>query len=387
MKKLFLILISSLLWLAMDSTQALSQDSLKVGALVPLTGRMGELGRECTRGILDATKWINQQGGIFGKKLEVILIEDASQPAEWVAAFRKLNEADRISLLYLYALDTGMALKPYVNLHRLPTLTSSFPMPREEAIKTPYLFSVTPTPLDLIKIAMRFIVERSDVKTRRTKVLFVNISDSTLKHFLDDGKAYAKSLDLEIGPDLFIPDLSSLKSSSIILNPLKSFQPDFAYLSMAPKEAYGVLEEVRHLGLKTRWICSKQAFDETLSPFEGVIGVQPISPFGEGVPGMVEIQEAHQRWHPHDSHTLSYVEGWATVKVIAEALGRSLPEHGFSRERVKMAFEGFRNFVVGGLLPPLTFTAQDHRGSVESRIFIIRDGKLIRHTGFISAGR
>jgi branched-chain amino acid transport system substrate-binding protein len=370
-----------------DQGPVFSQESLKVGALVPFTGRWGESGREFARGLLDAGKWINQRGGIFGKKVEIILIEDSSQPAEFIAAFRKLNEADRILLLYLHSAETGLALLPQINLQRIPAVTSSFPVHLADTSKTPYLFSITPTPIDLAKIAMKFISERSDLKTRRLKVVFISFSDPTVKYFLDEAKSYAKTLGLEIGPDIFIPDIASLKSPSIVLSPLKSYQPDFAYLTMTPREASALLQEVRRMDLKTRWLCSMRGFDETLLPFEGVLGVQPISPFGEDVPGMAEIIEAHQRWHPYDTHTLSYVEGWVTVKVMAEALGRSLPEQGFSRERVKMALEGFNNFVVGGLLPPITFTARDHRPSTESRIFIVKDGKLLRHTGFISVGR
>jgi branched-chain amino acid transport system substrate-binding protein len=355
--------------------------------LVPFTGRWGDSGRECARGLLDAGKWINQRGGIFGKKLEIILIDDSSQPAEFVAAFRKLNEADRILLLYLYSTETGLALLPHINLQRIPTLTSSFPVHLADTSKTPYLFSITPTPLDLAKIAMKFISERSDIKMRKPKVVFVSFPDPPGKYFLDEAKSYAKTLELEIGPDIFISDISFLKPPSPVLAPLKSYHPDFAYLNLTSKEAAAFLQEVRGMDLKTRWICSMRAFDETLSAFDGVLGVQPISPFGEDVPGMAEIKEAHQKWHPYDSHTLSYVEGWVTVKVMAEALGRSLPEQGFSRERVRMAFEGFKNYVVGGLLPPLNITAKDHRPSVESRIFIIKDGKLLRHSGFISVGR
>jgi branched-chain amino acid transport system substrate-binding protein len=130
-----------------------------------------------------------------------------------------------------------------------------------------------------------------------------------------------------------------------------------------------------------------RAFDENLTPFDGVLGVQPISPFGEGIPGMAAIKEAHQKWHPFDSHTLSYVEGWATSQIISEALKKSLTGQGFSRARVKFALEGFRGFVTGGLTPPITITPRDHRPSVESRIFIVKDGKLSRHTGFISVAR
>jgi len=40
---------------------------------------------------------------IYGRKLEIFLIDDTSQPAEIMAAYRKLNEADHILLLYLYS--------------------------------------------------------------------------------------------------------------------------------------------------------------------------------------------------------------------------------------------------------------------------------------------
>jgi ABC-type branched-subunit amino acid transport system substrate-binding protein len=102
---------------------------------------------------------------------------------------------------------------------------------------------------------------------------------------------------------------------------------------------------------------------------------------------MAGIKEAHQKWHPYDSHTLSYVEGWATTQVISRALAKSLPEQGLYREKVKLALEGFKDFVTGGLIPPVTITSKDHRPSVESRIFVIKDGKLSKHTSFISVGR
>jgi len=387
MKKLFLVLIFFLLCLTLGSNPAFCQDSLKVGAMVPFTGRLGDSGRECARGLIDSAKWINQRGGIFGKKLEIILIDDPSRPAEFIAAFRKLNEADRILLLYLYSSETGLSLLPHINLQRMPTLTSSFPDLLSDTTKTPYLFSITPTPLDLAKIAMKYISERPDIKTRRPKVVFISFPEPPGKDFIDEAKSYAKALGLEIGPDIYLSDFASLKASSPILSPLKSYHPDFAYLNLTSREASLFLQEIRGMDLKTRWIGNMRAFDENLSSFDGVLGVQPISPFGEDVPGMSEIKEAHQKWHPYDTHTLSYVEGWVTVRVMAEALGRSLPEQGFSRERVKMGFETFKNLIVGGLLPPLTFTAKDHRPSTESRIFTIKEGKLVRQTGFISVGR
>jgi len=381
-----------LLFILMLPNIGFSLPALKVGALIPHSGLWGDSGRECARGMLDAAKWFNQRGGSSGIKLEVILIDDTSQPAEFLAAYRKLNEADRILTLYIYSTETALALVPHFHLDRIPTFVSSLPSQFSNAAKYPYIFSITPTPLDLAKITMSFISEKSGLQVKKPKVIFIGSSDHFGRHFLDETKEYARALGIGIGPDVWISDLSQPgdpveKHIPPLLATIKAYNPDFAYLSLTSREALSLLQEVKKMDLKTKWICSMRAFDENLMPFDGVLGVQPISPFGEDVPGMAAIKEAHQRWHPYDSHTLSYVEGWATTQVISEALRRSHPGQGFSRERVKLALEGFKDFVTGGLTPPLTITSKDHRPSVESRIFIVKDGKLSRHTSFISLGR
>lgn len=369
-----------------------TQESLKVGTLIPFTGRWGDSGKEFAKGFWDAGKWLNQKGGILGKKLEVILIEDTHQPAEIMAAYRKLNEADHILLLYVFSPETSLWLLSHHQIDRIPMVVHSFSSQLSNPVKYPYLFSVIPTPLDLSKIAMKFISERSGIKIRKPKVVFVGSPDHTGKHFLDETKNYARSLGIDIGQDIWIsPPLGSegqkKKESLLPLLAMVQYNPDFAYLSLTSREASILLQEAEGMGLKTKWICNPRAFDENLTPFEGLLGVQPVSPFGEDIPGMPPLLEAHQKWHPYDSHTLSYVEGWASLRAIAEVLGRSLQYPGFSRERVKMAFEGLKDFVLGGLIPPLTITPRDHRPSVESRVFIIKERKLVRYTDFISVGR
>jgi branched-chain amino acid transport system substrate-binding protein len=310
--------------------------------------------------------------------------EDTSRPAETVAAFRKLNEVDQILLLYIYSTDTAIDLLPHIQFNRIPTLASFLPLYLANPDKYPFIFSVNPTALDLSKIAIKFISERSGIRLNKPKIVFVGSQDPLSRDFLNEAKEYARGMGVDIGPDIWISEPSSPPA---FLSAMQSSHPDFAYLSLPSKETPAILQAAKEMGLRNRWVCNMKAFDESLSPFDGVLGVQPIAPFGEDVPGMVGIKEAHQRWHPYDSHTLSYVEGWATIQVIREALGRSLPKQGFSRERVKLALESFENFVVGGLIPPLTITAQDHRPSVESKILIIKDGKILRYTEFISVGR
>ncbi len=386
MKKLSFLLFT-FYFLVMLPNSGIAQPTLKVGSLIPFSGRWGDAGRECAKGMLDAGKWLNQRGGVFGRKLEIILIDDISQTAETMAAYRKLNESDRIVLFYIYSTETAMTLLRHIQFDRIPTLIRSLPSQLSDPSKYPYIFSITPTPLDLSKIAMKFILETPGIKVKNPKIVFVGSPDHLGRHFLNEAKQYAKTLGLNIGPDIWIPDSSSEQKVSSVFPTMNQYNPDFAYLSLTSKEASSLLEEAKGTALKTRWICSMKAFDENLAVYDGVFGVQPISPFGEDVPGMVGVKESHQRWNPYDTHTVAYVEGWATVQVIAEVLGRSLPEQKLSRARVKTALESLKDFVVGGLVPPITITPKDHRPSVESRIFITDKGKLARRTGFISVER
>jgi len=139
MKKLFVFFFLISLLLSLPEF-GFGQPPLKVGALVPFTDRWGDSGRECAKGMLDASKWLNQRGGILGRRLEIFLIDDTFQPDETLAAYRKLNEADQILLLYIYSTGTALALLPHTHFNRIPTLVTSFPSHLAESLKYPYYF-------------------------------------------------------------------------------------------------------------------------------------------------------------------------------------------------------------------------------------------------------
>jgi branched-chain amino acid transport system substrate-binding protein len=347
--------------------------------------------------MLDAARWINQQGGVYGRRLEIVLIEDNSQVMETTAAYRKLNETDHIVLLYTYTAETGITLFPHIQLGRIPTFVGSLPAPYANPSKSPFFFSVTPTPLDLARIAVKFVADQSATKAKKPKMIFIGSPDYVDRQFLEEANASAHPLGVEVGPDVVLPEFFLRKEQEPAAKPSESvaalarvmnrFNPDYAYLSLTSREAQALLKETREIGFKTKWIAGPRAFDENLASFEGILGVQPVSPFGEDVPGMAGIREAHLRWHPYDSHTLSFTEGWATIQIVTVALRRSLSEYGVSRDRLRNSLESLENYVMGGIVPPITITPRDHRPSTESRIMIVKDGKLRPHTGFVSVGR
>ena len=76
-KTLGLLVLSVLLLLAVPSA---AQDTIKIGAVEPLSGSFKDIGERYLDGVIYAAKVINESGGLLGKKVEVIPIDSELKP-------------------------------------------------------------------------------------------------------------------------------------------------------------------------------------------------------------------------------------------------------------------------------------------------------------------
>lgn len=93
---------------------ALAQDAaIKLGLLAPLTGTGGPYGGEEEQAARAAIKIINEAGGVLGRKLELMVADDESQPTAGVAAARKLIDVDKVvSIGGVWSSAVALAIKP-----------------------------------------------------------------------------------------------------------------------------------------------------------------------------------------------------------------------------------------------------------------------------------
>jgi branched-chain amino acid transport system substrate-binding protein len=79
---------------------ALGQDTVKIGAVLPLSkAAFAQAGEEQRRGLLMALEEINQAGGVLGKKVELIIEDDTGEPSVGIAAAEKLITRDKVVAL------------------------------------------------------------------------------------------------------------------------------------------------------------------------------------------------------------------------------------------------------------------------------------------------
>jgi branched-chain amino acid transport system substrate-binding protein len=74
-------------------------DTIKIGGMLPLSGRASDLGVTCKQGAELAVKEINAKGGVIGKKLELLMADDKSVQ-EAVSLAKRYIQKDGVNFLF-----------------------------------------------------------------------------------------------------------------------------------------------------------------------------------------------------------------------------------------------------------------------------------------------
>jgi len=94
--KLLKTLILAVFIMVFGFGSASAADTVKIGLLAPLTGFAAADGLSVLNSVKLAVKRVNKEGGVLGKKVELIVYDDRADAKEAVGLSRKLIQQDRI---------------------------------------------------------------------------------------------------------------------------------------------------------------------------------------------------------------------------------------------------------------------------------------------------
>src|SRR5581483_5276400 len=75
------------------------QESIKIGVIQPLSGPVAASGNYIRMGAEIARDWINAKGGVLGKKVELLIEDNKSDPKEAATAAEKLIVKDKVPVI------------------------------------------------------------------------------------------------------------------------------------------------------------------------------------------------------------------------------------------------------------------------------------------------
>jgi ABC-type branched-subunit amino acid transport system substrate-binding protein len=369
-----------------DATKTgITKDTIKVGAWSPQTGPAALWG-SVARGTQAYFEMINQEGGIHGRKLELLIRDDAYAPPRTKAAVMELAEKEGVfAFVAGVGTGTGMAVKDYLHNKKVPVIGLASGSSKWANPPTRYLFSLYPTYETEGKALVRYLLDEA----KKEKIALLYQNDDYGKEGLAGAKAElekrGKKLLAEISVEMTDQDLSShvLK--------LKEAKPDAVILFVLPKHAAITLGTAAKLKFQPAWATSSTLSDAPLMHkitkglWDGVIFTcfmeLPDSDH-QLVKKYKKAYETHGlKANPKEQWGIFFMAGFLFAEPMVEAMKQAGPD--LDREKLVEALEGLKDWKSGSG-GPITFGPDERQGQKSVFIAKCSGGKAVKLTDWMT---
>ncbi len=371
---------------AADSTQGITDTTIKIGNMGPYTGDASSYSA-LNYGPLAYFRAINAQGGVHGRKFELVTADDACKETTGIAAAKKLIYQDKVFMLLVVPCSgVAMAIKPILEQEGIPWIGVSA-NPKLTTPTVPNMFHVTYTGVYSGRAMARFALSKPNTK----KVILVQHTNDWARGYCDPATAFMKEKGVEPVMSLAL-ERGSTDATAQVLR-IKSAQADFVLGCLYEAELAIFLRDLHKYGVSVPVIGALGAdFENTLKRVNNPAAVKSFylpyqfkAPLGS--PDMKKWEELFVK-HLEKSElpengvpTNFYYFGLPTAIATVEAFKRAGPNP--TREKFFAALESFKDFDTGVLADRVTLAKDNHVGVHDMyAVGLNEQGKEVVYTGW-----
>jgi branched-chain amino acid transport system substrate-binding protein len=330
---------------------------IKIGQTVPFSGPASAY---ATIGKAQAAyfKMINDQGGINGRKINLIQYDDAYSPPKAVEQVRKLVESDEVLLTFqIIGTPSNAAVQKYLNAKKVPQLfaatgASKFTDPKN----FPWTMGFNPNYFVEGRIYGQYILK--NYPSAKVGILYQN--DDLGKDYLNGIKAGLgdKAATMIVAEASY--EVSDPTIDSQILK-LKSAGTDLFFSASTPKFAAQAIKKNFELDWHPVHILDINATSvgATMQPAgleasKGVISVNygkdPLDPSWKDDAGMKKYFDFMAKYYPEgDKNSIFNTYGYSTSQMLVQVLKQCGDD--LTRENVMKQATSLKNVVIDLALP------------------------------------
>lgn len=348
---------------AADMT-GVTDTTIKIGVPGPLSGPNSSFGA-AVYGIQSYYNYVNEQGGVNGRKIEVILGDTGCNEAKGVAVAKKLIYQDQVFLINGGVCSgVALAMKPVIAESRVPWVVSTAVNQNISTPTVPTIFHATQTSLSIGTSLAKFALSKPGVK----RVAIVGHTNEWARGYQNPAVKYLQSHNLKPIEEMTL-ERGQTDATAQVLK-LKEVKPDFIIVILYEPELAVFLRDAHKYRLDTPMVGSMGA--DFRSTERRLGGPEPMKQFYmayqyKGLidgPAMAKSRDIIEKHLPSGEKLTDfsfYGPGSAVAVVhVLKGLGKNV-----TRERFVQAMNNLKDFDTGILAGRLNFSPEDHMGARE----------------------
>jgi branched-chain amino acid transport system substrate-binding protein len=328
MRRIILVSLTLVLALIAFSRAGIAQ-TIKVGAVVPLTGRYAALGSQVRAGYEIAVQQINAAGGVTvgGKKMqiELTMLDDESDPTKTVARLETLATQGVVAYLGGAGSDLHAAAASIGDKNRIPYLGVAFALHSIHKQGLRYLFSPFPKSPDLTKETFVFLDALIPAPERPRKVALILERTDWGKEMGSHWETMAKQNSYQVvASGEYAP---GAKDFSDLVLKAKAAGAEAVFTVPSPPDGMTLVKQMKELDFSPKAAVFIRASDppvwsQNLGKDGDYVLLSPGWHFAARFPRVAELNEAHQKLFKRPADPL-VGPAYACVQILADAIPRA----------------------------------------------------------------
>jgi branched-chain amino acid transport system substrate-binding protein len=359
---------------AQNANQGVSKNEIVLGSIQDLSGPIAGFGKQVRLGMLLRVDEINEQGGVNGRKIKLIVEDSAYDPKKAVLAAQKLVNQDKIfAMVGHIGTAQNMAAMP-VQFEK--NVINFFPVTAAREMYEPFhrlKYSFAATYYE----QMRSVVPKLAKDKGAKKVCTLYQDDEFGLEVMRGAEAGLKAAGMELGEKTTYKRGATDFSSQVAR--LKSSGCDMVVLGTIIRETIGAIGEGRKTGYNPVWIGSSAAYTDLIHKLGGA--------------AMNGLYATHTSQHPYLDEADQNIRFWANKyktkfnedPTVFSVYGYTLVDSfakAASKAGANLTTESFIKAMDTMVFPPDMFGSPEARfgpkkrlGNELSRMSQITDGK------------
>src|SRR5499425_360021 len=214
-----------------------SQAPIKIGVIEPLSGPVAASGNYVRMGAEIARDWLNAKGGIGGRKIDLLIEDNKSDPKEAASAAEKLIVRDKVpAIMGAWGSSMTLAAMPKLEEYGVPMVVETSSAASVTKRGNPWVFRISP-PSEMEALGLEQYVDRLGVKKADFLAVNTDWGRGSIQAFGD----MLKKKGVQIGAAEFMEQSATDMNAQI--TKIKATGADTLFLTTAVEQITLVLKQ------------------------------------------------------------------------------------------------------------------------------------------------